>query len=122
MLIKYIRSIITKVWKSQALPNIHDVAGCHHDELHLVSFSLISIVFTDDFGQRALVGKVCMDRNSSVKHYKETSQESENEAHRWVSAVFMCTLRKSQYNLNFCCCCFVFYKKTTGNMYFIVVF
>lgn len=39
----------------------------------------------DDFGQRALVGKVCMDRNKSVKHYKETTQESQEETDRWVT-------------------------------------
>lgn len=41
-----------------------------------------SSCFTDDLGQRALVGKVCMDRNNSVKHYKETTQESQEESCR----------------------------------------
>lgn len=39
----------------------------------------------NDFGQRALVGKVCMDRNNSVKHYKETSQESQEETCRFIA-------------------------------------
>ncbi|KAG8012135.1 Guanine deaminase [Nibea albiflora] len=43
--------------------------------------------FENDFGQRALVGKVCMDRNNSVKHYKETSQESQEETCRLCSGV-----------------------------------
>lgn len=40
------------------------------------------LFLTDDFGQRALVGKVCMDRNNSVKHYRETNQESQEETSR----------------------------------------
>lgn len=71
-------------------------------------------MFIDDFGQRALVGKVCMDRNSSVKHYKETSQESEDETHRCVSAVLMCTQKKSQYNLKMGC--FFTQKKITEHV------
>ena len=49
--------------------------------------SVILNFLADDFGQRALVGKVCMDRNNAVKHYKENSQESQEEACRWVSTV-----------------------------------
>lgn len=41
----------------------------------------------DDLGQRALVGKVCMDRNNPAKYYKETCQESQEETCRWVPAV-----------------------------------
>uniref|UniRef100_A0AAQ5WXD8 Guanine deaminase n=1 Tax=Amphiprion ocellaris TaxID=80972 RepID=A0AAQ5WXD8_AMPOC len=37
-----------------------------------------------DFGQRALVGKVCMDRNDSVKHYRESIQESHDETCRFI--------------------------------------
>lgn len=51
----------------------------------LVVSSGILIFLADDFGQRALVGKVCMDRNNAVKHYKETIQESQEETCRWVS-------------------------------------
>lgn len=48
--------------------------------MHKSSLYILSVV--DDFGQRALVGKVCMDRNNSVKHYKETLKESQEETCR----------------------------------------
>uniref|UniRef100_A0A147AAI8 Guanine deaminase n=1 Tax=Fundulus heteroclitus TaxID=8078 RepID=A0A147AAI8_FUNHE len=37
-----------------------------------------------DFGQRALVGKVCMDRDNGVTDYSETSQESQDETNRFI--------------------------------------
>ena len=51
--------------------------------------SILLILPADDFGQRALVGKVCMDRNNAVKHYKETIQESQDETCRWVYATLL---------------------------------
>lgn len=48
------------------------------DIQHFPSFPL------DSFGQRALVGKVCMDCNSAVPQYKESSSECKEETDRWV--------------------------------------
>lgn len=39
-------------------------------------------VWTDKFGQRAFVGKVCMDMNASVPRYKETTAGSVQETER----------------------------------------
>lgn len=39
---------------------------------------------TDKFGQRAFVGKVCMDLNDAVPEYKETTEESIKETERYV--------------------------------------
>lgn len=50
-------------------------------------YSFVLLVCADDVGQRALIGKVCMDRNNSVKHYKETIEESHEETCRCVSAM-----------------------------------
>ncbi len=50
-------------------------------------YSVILIFLADNFGQRALIGKVCMDRNDFVTHYKETTQECQEETRRWVSTV-----------------------------------
>lgn len=47
--------------------------------VYLCSCLLTDAFLADDFGQRALVGKVCMDRNDCVKHYKETLQDSQDE-------------------------------------------
>lgn len=41
-----------------------------------------SVCFTDKFGQRAFVGKVCMDLNDTVPEYKETTEESVKETER----------------------------------------
>ncbi|KAF7250465.1 Guanine deaminase [Varanus komodoensis] len=42
---------------------------------------------TDKFGQRAFVGKVCMDLNESLQEYKESTTESVEETERFVRGV-----------------------------------
>lgn len=58
--------------------------ACYFATIH-TDASLLLGQIAHDFGQRALVGKVCMDRNNSVKHYKETSQESKEETSRFIT-------------------------------------
>uniref|UniRef100_A0A672Z6M5 Guanine deaminase n=1 Tax=Sphaeramia orbicularis TaxID=375764 RepID=A0A672Z6M5_9TELE len=58
--------------------------ACYFATIH-TDASLLLGKIANDFGQRALVGKVCMDRNNFVKHYKETMQESQDETCRYVS-------------------------------------
>uniref|UniRef100_A0A3Q3H412 Guanine deaminase n=1 Tax=Labrus bergylta TaxID=56723 RepID=A0A3Q3H412_9LABR len=58
---------------------VHITSSCYHGQDGKCK------VLKYDFGQRALVGKVCMDRNNSVKHYKETSQESQEETCRFIA-------------------------------------
>ncbi|XP_015244653.1 PREDICTED: guanine deaminase [Cyprinodon variegatus] len=57
--------------------------ACYFATIH-TDASLLLGQIANDFGQRALVGKVCMDRNDFVKHYKETSQESQDETYRFI--------------------------------------
>ncbi|CAG5921594.1 unnamed protein product [Menidia menidia] len=57
--------------------------ACYFATIH-TDASLLLGQIANDCGQRALVGKVCMDRNSSVKHYKETIQESQDETYRFI--------------------------------------
>lgn len=58
--------------------------ACYFATIH-TDASLLLGQIAHDFGQRALVGKVCMDRNNSVKHYKETLKESQEETCRFIS-------------------------------------
>ncbi|XP_037634676.1 guanine deaminase [Sebastes umbrosus] len=58
--------------------------ACYFATIHTDSSLLLGQI-ANDFGQRALVGKVCMDRNNSVKHYKETSQECQEETCRFIA-------------------------------------
>ncbi|XP_070689661.1 guanine deaminase [Pempheris klunzingeri] len=58
--------------------------ACYFATIH-TDASLLLGQIANDFGQRALVGKVCMDRNNSVKHYKETTQESQEETCRFIA-------------------------------------
>ncbi|XP_071387515.1 guanine deaminase [Centroberyx affinis] len=58
--------------------------ACYFATIH-TDASLLLGQIANDFGQRALVGKVCMDRNNAVKHYKETRQESEEETCRFIA-------------------------------------
>ncbi|XP_057281807.1 guanine deaminase isoform X2 [Pezoporus wallicus] len=46
--------------------------------------SLLLAEIIDKFGQRAFVGKVCMDMNDSVPQYKETTEDSVQETERFV--------------------------------------
>ncbi|XP_027564759.1 guanine deaminase isoform X2 [Neopelma chrysocephalum] len=46
--------------------------------------SLLLAEIIDKFGQRAFVGKVCMDMNDSVPQYKEITAESVQETERFV--------------------------------------
>ncbi|KAM8885718.1 guanine deaminase isoform 1-T4 [Spinachia spinachia] len=67
--------------------------ACYFASIH-TDASLLLGQIANDFGQRALVGKVCMDTNDSVKHYKETKQESQEETCRFIQE-----LLKRQYPL-----------------------
>uniref|UniRef100_A0A8C6UX48 Guanine deaminase n=1 Tax=Neogobius melanostomus TaxID=47308 RepID=A0A8C6UX48_9GOBI len=58
--------------------------ACYFATIH-TDASLLLGQIAHDFGQRALVGKVCMDINNSVKHYKETCQESQEETYRFIA-------------------------------------
>ncbi|KAF3850735.1 hypothetical protein F7725_012507, partial [Dissostichus mawsoni] len=58
--------------------------ACYFATIH-TDASLLLAKIANDFGQRALVGKVCMDSNNSVKHYKETNQESQDETCRFIA-------------------------------------
>uniref|UniRef100_A0A2K5SIR0 Guanine deaminase n=1 Tax=Cebus imitator TaxID=2715852 RepID=A0A2K5SIR0_CEBIM len=58
--------------------------ACYFGTIHTDS-SLLLAEITDKFGQRAFVGKVCMDLNDSVPEYKETTEESIKETERFVS-------------------------------------
>nr|XP_026245062.1 guanine deaminase isoform X2 [Urocitellus parryii] len=58
--------------------------ACYFGTIHTDS-SLLLAEITDKFGQRAFVGKVCMDLNDVVPEYKETTEESIKETERFVS-------------------------------------
>lgn len=57
--------------------------ACYFATIH-TDASLLLGQIANVFGQRALVGKVCMDLNNSVAHYKETIQESQDETRRFI--------------------------------------
>ncbi|XP_029685128.1 guanine deaminase isoform X2 [Takifugu rubripes] len=57
--------------------------ACYFATIH-TDASLLLCQITDVFGQRGLVGKVCMDRNDSLPRYSETSQESQAETCRFI--------------------------------------
>ncbi|XP_043421761.1 guanine deaminase isoform X1 [Prionailurus bengalensis] len=58
--------------------------ACYFGTIHTDS-SLLLAEITDKFGQRAFVGKVCMDLNVTVPEYKETTEVSIEETERFVS-------------------------------------
>uniref|UniRef100_A0A8B9ILV8 Guanine deaminase n=1 Tax=Anser cygnoides TaxID=8845 RepID=A0A8B9ILV8_ANSCY len=52
--------------------------ACYFASIH-TDTSLLLAEIIDKFGQRAFVGKVCMDINDTVPHYKETTADSVQE-------------------------------------------
>ncbi|XP_064793772.1 guanine deaminase-like isoform X2 [Oncorhynchus masou masou] len=58
--------------------------ACYFATIH-TDASLLLGQIANDFGQRALVGKVCMDTNNFVPHYRETPDESHDETNRFIS-------------------------------------
>ncbi|XP_051923411.1 guanine deaminase [Hippocampus zosterae] len=78
----FAREVYTQVVK-RTLRN-GTTTACYFATIHTDSTLLLGHI-ADKLGQRALVGKVCMDQNESVKHYKETSQESLEETRRFIA-------------------------------------
>ncbi|XP_075960378.1 guanine deaminase isoform X1 [Anarhichas minor] len=80
--LQFARSVYSKVVK-RTLSN-GTTTACYFATIH-TDASLLLGQIANDFGQRALVGKVCMDRNDSVPDYKETNQESQDETRRFIA-------------------------------------
>ncbi|KAM4753284.1 guanine deaminase [Cyanocitta cristata] len=57
--------------------------ACYFATIHTDS-SLLLAEITDKFGQRAFVGKVCMDMNDSVPQYREITADCVQETERFV--------------------------------------
>ncbi|NWV33657.1 GUAD deaminase, partial [Grantiella picta] len=57
--------------------------ACYFATIHTDS-SLLLAEITDKFGQRAFVGKVCMDMNDSVPQYREITADSVQETERCI--------------------------------------
>uniref|UniRef100_A0A8C9T779 Guanine deaminase n=1 Tax=Scleropages formosus TaxID=113540 RepID=A0A8C9T779_SCLFO len=79
--LNFSKDVYTKVVK-RTLKN-GTTTACYFATIHTDS-SLLLAEIADKFGQRALVGKVCMDVNKAVKHYKETPEQSKKETNRFV--------------------------------------
>ncbi|XP_044302549.1 guanine deaminase [Varanus komodoensis] len=60
--------------------------ACYFATIH-TDASLLLADIIDKFGQRAFVGKVCMDLNESLQEYKESTTESVEETERFVRGV-----------------------------------
>ncbi|NXO11604.1 GUAD deaminase, partial [Oriolus oriolus] len=61
--------------------------ACYFATIHTDS-SLLLAEITDKFGQRAFVGKVCMDVNDSVPQYREITADSVQETERTKTLSF----------------------------------
>ncbi|XP_058493115.1 guanine deaminase [Solea solea] len=79
--LEFAKKVYTQVVK-RTLRN-GTTTACYFATIH-TDASLLLGQIANEFGQRALVGKVCMDRNNSVKHYRETTQESQEETCRFI--------------------------------------
>ncbi|KAI4902837.1 hypothetical protein NFI96_011721 [Prochilodus magdalenae] len=80
----FAKDVYTKVVK-RTLRN-GTTTACYFATIH-TDASLLLGQIADNFGQRALVGKVCMDCNSMVSHYKELLNECEDETKRLYAHV-----------------------------------
>ncbi|MGH0125031.1 UNVERIFIED_CONTAM: hypothetical protein FKN15_077249 [Acipenser sinensis] len=70
--------------------------ACYFATIHTDSTLLLGEI-ADKIGQRAFVGKVCMDINNTVEEYKETTEESVEETKRFISTLLQ---RKSHISEN----------------------
>ncbi|XP_012685834.2 guanine deaminase [Clupea harengus] len=57
--------------------------ACYFATIH-TDASLLLGEIANKLGQRALVGKVCMNCNNAVEHYKESTEESSEETKRFI--------------------------------------
>uniref|UniRef100_A0A7N6A752 Guanine deaminase n=1 Tax=Anabas testudineus TaxID=64144 RepID=A0A7N6A752_ANATE len=80
--LEFAKKVYTQVVK-RTLRN-GTTTACYFATIH-TDASLLLGKIANDFGQRALVGKVCMDMNNSVQHYKETTQDSQDETRRFIT-------------------------------------
>ncbi|XP_039217559.1 guanine deaminase [Crotalus tigris] len=60
--------------------------ACYFATIHTDAALLLADII-DKFGQRAFVGKVCMDINESFPEYKEATKESIKETERFVQGI-----------------------------------
>ncbi|XP_047448539.1 guanine deaminase [Mugil cephalus] len=79
--LKFAKNVYTHVVK-RTLRN-GTTTACYFATIH-TDASLLLGKIANEFGQRALVGKVCMDRNDAVEHYKEHFDESHEETCRFI--------------------------------------
>ncbi|XP_051875558.1 guanine deaminase [Pristis pectinata] len=80
--LKFAEDMYTKVVK-RTLRN-GTTTACYFATIHTdSSLKLCDVI--DKFGQRAFVGKVCMDINDIYTEYKETTNESVKETERFVA-------------------------------------
>ncbi|XP_056601032.1 guanine deaminase [Triplophysa dalaica] len=77
----FANNIYTKVVR-RTLKN-GTTTACYFATIH-TDASLLLGELADTFGQRALVGKVCMDCNSAVPHYKESKDQCKAETDRFI--------------------------------------
>ncbi|XP_036383777.1 guanine deaminase isoform X1 [Megalops cyprinoides] len=78
------QDVYTKVVK-RTLKN-GTTTACYFATIYTDSTLLLGEI-ADKFGQRALVGKVCMDVNNAVQCYKETACDSTKETNRFIGAL-----------------------------------
>ncbi|XP_026795508.3 guanine deaminase [Pangasianodon hypophthalmus] len=77
----FAKDVYTKVVK-RTLCN-GTTTACYFATIHTEASLLLGQI-ADDFGQRAFIGKVCMDRNSMVPDYKELTEECKDETDRFI--------------------------------------
>ncbi|XP_048859144.1 guanine deaminase [Brienomyrus brachyistius] len=78
----YSRNVYTKVVE-RTLSN-GTTTACYFASIYTDSSLLLGEIAAK-FGQRALVGKVCMDVNDSLEDYRETTEESQEETYRFIT-------------------------------------
>lgn len=87
----FAQDVYTKVVK-RTLRN-GTTTACYFATIYTDSTLLLGEI-ADKYGQRALVGKVCMDANKAVPAYKETTDHSSEETKRFIGE-----LLRRQYDL-----------------------
>uniref|UniRef100_A0A8C5AYL1 Guanine deaminase n=1 Tax=Gadus morhua TaxID=8049 RepID=A0A8C5AYL1_GADMO len=93
--LEFARQVYTHVVK-RTLRN-GTTTACYFATIH-TDASLLLGEIANDFGQRALVGKVCMDRNGLHEHYKEETQESLDETSRCGNTFYIININITHFS------------------------
>ncbi|KAM9446166.1 guanine deaminase [Clarias gariepinus] len=82
--LQFAKEVYTKVVKRTLCSGT--TTACYFATIHTEASLLLGQI-ANDFGQRAFIGKVCMDQNNMLESYKESTEECKKETERFIKEI-----------------------------------